>query len=143
MDSGISEHWHRLSSIRLMAPTCWSSGSSTVPGVLLYNRELGNILRLSQSGYTPVIQIQVPGGSRERREVIVPQRSYIPYHRQNYFDQFTPENPITFSNRSGQEGIALTDVMNEYFDHLLGRDDPMFPNYKGPTISLRLEVSPT
>ena len=141
MDSGISKPWHRLSSIRLMAPTRRSSGSSAVSGVSLYNGGSGNILRLFQSGYTPAIQIQLPGGSRERREVMVPQRPYTPHHRQNYFDQFTPENPITFSNRSGQEGIALTDVMSENFDHLLGRDDPMFPNHVGPTISLRLEVS--
>ena len=83
------------------------------------------------------------GNSGGRREVIVvPQRSYVPHHRQNYLEQFNPETPITFTGRSGREGIALTDVMNEYFDNLMGRDDPMFANYTGPAISLRLEVSP-
>ena len=73
---------------------------------------------------------------------MVPQRSYVPHHRQNYFDQFNPDGPILFSGRSGREGIALPDVMSENFDHLAGRDDPMFANYAGPAISLRLEVSP-
>jgi hypothetical protein len=73
---------------------------------------------------------------------MVTQRPYVPHHRQNYFDQFTPEGPITFLSRTGRDGIALTDVLNENFDHLIGRDDPMFPNYAGPAISLRLEVSP-
>ena len=86
---------------------------------------------------------QMPGNPRGRREVTVPQRSYVPHHRQNYFDQFIPENPITFHSRTGGDGIALVDVMNENFDHLIGRDDPMFANYTGPAISLRLEVSPT
>ena len=81
--------------------------------------------------------------SRGRRERAVPQRPYIPHHRQNYFDQFIAESPITFSIRSGRDGIALTDVMNETFDYLIGRDDPMFANYQGPAISLRLEVSST
>jgi len=86
-------------------------------------------------------QIQMPNNSRGRSEVLVPQRSYVPHHRQNYFDQFSPENPITFTSRAGGVGIALTDVMNENFDLLVGRDDPMFANYTGPAISLRLEVS--
>ena len=81
--------------------------------------------------------------ARGRREIDVPQRPYIPHHRQNYFDHFAAENPITFPSRSGRGGIALTDVLNENFDHLVGRDDPMFANYVGPAISLRLEVSST
>ena len=85
----------------------------------------------------------VQSNSRGRRESAVPQRPYVPHHRQNYFDQFIAENPITFSSRSGRDGIALADVMNDNFDHLIGRDDPMFPNYQGPAISLRLEVSST
>ena len=47
-----------------------------------------------------------------------------------------------FLIRSGRNGIAFTDVLNENFDHLVGRDDPMFANYTGPAVSLRLEVSP-
>ena len=85
--------------------------------------------------------IQVQSNSRGRRESPVPQRPYVPHHRQNYFDQFIAENPITFPSRTGRDGIALTDVMNENFDYLMGRDDPMFANYPGPAISLRLEVS--
>ena len=84
----------------------------------------------------------MPGNGGRRREVVVPQRPYVPHHRQNYFDQFNPEGPITFHSRSGQDGIALTDVLNGNFDYLVGRDDPMFPNYAGPAVSLRLEVSP-
>lgn len=87
--------------------------------------------------------IQTQGNNRGRREGMVPQRSYVPHHRQNYFDQFIPEDPITFFNRSGREGISLIDVMCGKFDYLIGRDDLMFPNYTGPAISLRLEVSPT
>jgi len=85
-------------------------------------------------------QIYAPSNSRVRREVPVPQRSYVPHHRQNYFDQFIADTPITFFSHSGREGIALTDVLNESFDHLVGRDDPMFASYMGPAISLRLEV---
>lgn len=81
--------------------------------------------------------------NRVRREVVVPQRPYVPHHRQSYFDQFIPENPITFPRRSGRVGITLADVMSENFDDLVGRDDPMFANYTGPAISLRLEVRPT
>ena len=94
---------------------------------------------LFQLGSTSVTQIR--SNSRTGREVDVPQRPYIPHHRQNYFDQFIAENPITFCTRSGRQGIAITDVMSENFDHLWGRDDPMFANYTGPAISLRLEVS--
>ena len=78
-----------------------------------------------------------------RRESTVPQRPYVPHYRQNYFDQFIAENPITFPSRSGRDGIAFTDILNENFDDLIGRDDPMFPNYQGPAISLRLEVNST
>lgn len=88
-------------------------------------------------------QIHTLSNSRGRREVTVPQRPYVPHHRQNYFDQFNPEHPITFPSRSGRDGIALSDVLGENFDHLVGRDDPMFANYTGPAISLRLEVRPT
>ena len=106
--------------------------------------ESDNILRLFQHGSTSMAQIHAPSNNRERREVVVPQRPYTPHHRQNYFDQFIPENPITFPSRSsGREGIALADVTSENFDHLVGRDDPMFANYTGPAISLRLEVSST
>jgi hypothetical protein len=72
---------------------------------------------------------------------MLPQRPYIPHHRQNYFDQFTPEGDITFLKTTGGDGIALVDAMNESFDSLIGRDDPMFAGYAGPAISLRLEVS--
>ena len=99
------------------------------------------MLRLFQHGSTSMTQIQIPSNSRGRHEVNIPQRSYVPHHRQNYFDQFLPEHPITFLSRAGGVGIALTDVLNENFDHLIGRDDPMFANYTGPAISLRLEVS--
>lgn len=78
---------------------------------------------------------------RERSQVVVPQRSYVPHHRQNYLDQFIPENPITFPHRYGGDGIALTDALSENFDNIVGRDDAMFANYPGPAISLRLEVS--
>jgi hypothetical protein len=86
-------------------------------------------------------QIQHPSNNRGRKQVAVPQRSYVPHHRQNYFDQFTPDSPITFPLRHGGDGIALTDVLSENFDFLVGRDDSMFPTYAGPAISLRLEVS--
>ena len=86
---------------------------------------------------------QVQSNSRGRREIEVPQRPYVPHHRQNYYDQFIAENPIAFPSRTGRDGIALTDVINESFDYLIGRDDPMFANYTGPAISLRLEVSST
>lgn len=85
-------------------------------------------------------RIHTSSNSRVRREVVVPQRPYVPHHRQNYFDLFIPEAPITFPRRSGGEGIALTDVLSDNFDLLLGRDDPMFVNYPGPAISLRIEV---
>lgn len=94
---------------------------------------------LFQHGSTSVTQIR--SNSRVGREVDVPQRPYVPHHRQNYFDQFIPENPITFPTRSGRQGIAITDITSENFDHLLGRDDPMFANYPGPAISVRIEVS--
>jgi hypothetical protein len=94
---------------------------------------------LFQHGSTSVTQIR--NNSRVGREVDVPQRPYVPHHRQNYFDQFIPENPITFPTRSGRQGITLADVMGENFDNLWGRDDPMFASYTGPAISLRLEVS--
>lgn len=116
-----------------------SFSSSDILGTFLCSRGLGNILRSSQHIPTPVTQIQMPGSSR-RREVIIPQRSYIPHHRQNYSGQFSPENPITFRSRSGREGITFTDILSENFDHLMGRDDPMFVNYMGPAVSLRLEV---
>lgn len=86
-------------------------------------------------------QIQHPNNNRGRNQVPVPQRSYVPHHRQNYFDQFSPDAPITFPSRYGGDGIALTDVLSENFDSLFGRDDPMFANYPGPAISLRLEVA--
>jgi len=125
-----------------MASTPHRSLAASDPfGTLLRYRELSGMLRLFQRGSTPMIQIQMPGNNRGHREVMVPQRPYVPHHRQNYFDQFIPENPIVFPIRSGRDGIALTDVMNENFDHLIGRDDPMFANYTGPAISLRLEVS--
>ena len=110
--------------------------------MFLHHREPDDILRLFQHGSTSTTQIQMPSDSQGQRGVMVPQRPYIPHHRQNYFDQFIPENPITFPSRSGRRGIALADVMNENFVHLIGGDDPMFVNYTGPAISLRLEVSP-
>ena len=72
---------------------------------------------------------------------MLPQRPYVPHHRQNYFDQFNPEGPITFPKTTGGDGITLMDAMNENFDSLIGRDDPMFASYVGPAISLRLEVN--
>ena len=71
---------------------------------------------------------------------MVPQRPYVPHHRQNYLEQFFPEGAITFPQRTGMDGIPLIDAMNENFDNLIGRDDAMFANYAGPAISLRLEV---
>lgn len=117
-----------------------SFGPPNVFGMFLRHREPGGILRLFQHGSMSMTQMHTPSNNRSRREVEVPQRPYIPHHRQNYLDQFIPEHPITFSSRSGREGIALNDVMNDNFDHLAGRDDPMFANYAGPAISLRLEV---
>jgi len=70
---------------------------------------------------------------------MLPQRPYVPHHRQNYFDQFNPEGPITFPKTTGGDGIALMDAMNENFDSLMGRDEPMFASYAGPAITLRLE----
>lgn len=119
-----------------------SFGPSNVFGTSLRHREPGGILRLFQHGSTSMTQIHTPSNNRSRYEVDVPQRPYVPHHRQNYFDQFIPEHPITFSSRSGREGIALNDVMNDNFD-LAGKDDPMFANYTGPAISLRLEVRST
>ena len=46
-----------------------------------------------------------------------------------------------FPLRSGGEGISLDNALAENFDHLIGRDDPMFENYTAPAISLHLEVS--
>ena len=85
-------------------------------------------------------QAQHPGNIRGSNQIVVPQRPYVPHHRQNYYEQFNPENPITFLPRYGGDGITLADVLSESFDFLVGRDDPMFANYAGPAISLRLEV---
>ena len=103
--------------------------------------KLGNILRLFQYGSMSMSQAQHPINNRGRGEIMLPQRSYVPHHRQNYFDQFNPEDPITFHKTTGGDGIALMDAMNENFDRLTGRDDPMFASYVGPAISLRLEVN--
>ena len=65
----------------------------------------------------------------------------VPQGRQNDFGQFIPEAPIMFPLRSGGEGMSLDDALAENFDHLIGRDDPMFENYTAPAISLHLEVS--
>jgi len=94
---------------------------------------------LISHGSTSMNQIQHPSNIRGQSQVVVPQRPYVPHHRQNYFDQFIPENPITFPRRHGGDGIPFTDVLSENFDCLVGRDDPMFANYTGPAISLRLE----
>lgn len=55
-------------------------------------------------------------------------------------DQFIPESPITFHRQLGGSGIELTEVLDDNLDDLVGRDDPMFSNYTGLSISLRLEV---
>lgn len=105
------------------------------------SRRLGSRLRLFQHGSASMSQIQHPINNRRRTQIAVPQRPYVPHHRQNYFDQFIPEAPITFPLRSGGEGMSLDDALAENFDYLIGRDDPMFANYTGPAISIRLEVS--
>jgi hypothetical protein len=102
---------------------------------------LSSTLRLFQHGSASMSQIQHPSNNRRRTQIAVPQRAYVPHHRQNYFDQFIPETPITFPLRSGGEGMSLDDALAENFDYLVGRDDPMFANYTGPAISIRLEVS--
>jgi hypothetical protein len=101
------------------------------------------MLRPFQHGSASMTQVYMPNNSRRRREVMVPQRQYVPHHRQNYFDHFAPESDITFPSRTGPDGIPLADVLNDNFDNLVGRDDPMFAGYVGPAISLRLEVSST
>lgn len=83
---------------------------------------------------------QIQHVTDNRSQVPLPQRPYVPHHRQNYFDHFIPENPITFLRHSGVDGITLKEALAENFDSLIGRDDPMFANYPGPAISLRLEV---
>ena len=55
-------------------------------------------------------------------------------------DQFIPESPITFHRQLGGSGIELTEVLDDNLDDLVGRNDPMFSNYTGLSISLRLEV---
>ena len=94
-------------------------------------------MRFFQYGSASVI----PSNISRRGQVRIPQRPYVPHHRQNYFDQFIPESLITFPRRYGGDGIALTDIMSENFEGLVGRDDPMFADYTGPAISLRIEVS--
>jgi len=54
-------------------------------------------------------------------------------------DRLIPESPITFHRQPGGSGIELTDVLDDSLDDLVGRDDPMFPNHTGLSISLRLE----
>lgn len=109
--------------------------------MLLHYKDLIDMLRLFQLGPTSTNWIQMPGNSRGQLEVVVPQRPYVPHHRHNYFNQFIPENPIVFPSCSGWDGIMLADAMNKNFDHLIGRHDPMFANYTGPAISLRLGVN--
>lgn len=68
------------------------------------------------------------------------QRQHSQLHDWNYRIQLGLDDPIIFSSNSGQNGISLADVMNENLDHLIGKDDPMFATYMGPTISLRILV---
>ena len=141
----------RLRSIYFMAsPTYQSTGPSSTHRAFSSSTSLGkspnhwtvsNELRSFQHGSASMVQTQHSRNTRGRSQVPVPQRPYVPHHRQNYFDQFIPEHPITFPRRYGGDGITLTDVVSENFDCIVGRDDPMFANYVGPAISLRLEVS--
>jgi len=80
------------------------------------------------------------GGNRGD-EIIVPQRPYVLHHQQNRSYQFPPEYPITFPSRAGGVGISLTDATDENFYHLIGSDDPMFADFAGSAIALRLEVN--
>lgn len=76
-------------------------------------------------------------------ESVVPQRPYPSRLRSFFFGPFVGENPIAFPGPSRRDGIALVEVMNENFDHLIGSDDVTFANNVGLAISLRLEVSST
>lgn len=81
-----------------------------------------------------------PSNSRERQEIRVPQRPYIP---RNQSDNFVPDCPITCTDSYGRDGIAFADVVtfNENFNDLIGKDGPMLANYAETVIALRLEVS--
>ncbi|KAF9642098.1 hypothetical protein BDM02DRAFT_3193922 [Thelephora ganbajun] len=74
--------------------------------------------------YSNPPMFSIPSNNSGQRQVMVPQ-----------------QNPIMSLRRSGEDRIALTDVMNEGLDHLIGRDDPMFLNYTGPAISPLPKVS--
>ena len=105
------------------------------------SRRLGSKLRLFQHGSASMSQIQHPINNRRRTQIAVPQRPYVPHHRQNYFDQSVSKAPITFPLHSEGGGISLDDALAENFDDLVGRDDPIFANDTGQPISLRIEVS--
>ena len=124
----------------MVSPTVRLFEPSNFLGTLLHHGKLGNMLRLSrrQTG----IMVQMSSNRSRRHGIIVPQRPYVPHHWQNYFDQFNQENPIAFPRHAGWVGIVSIGVVNENFDHSVGRDDPVFANHRGPAISLRLEASP-
>jgi hypothetical protein len=139
---GTAKHWWRIWWICLMAsPTYRPPNSSISPSKFPSHWKLGRTLRSFQHGSASMSWIQHPANNRRINQVALPQRSYIPHHRQNYFEQFIAENPITFARRPGGDGILLTEALSENFDCLVGRDDSMFANYTGPAISLRLEAS--
>lgn len=78
--------------------------------------------------------------NQTRGQIVIPQRPYLPHHRQSHLVNFISEDPVTFLQYTGVGGIPLMYAINKSFFGLIGRDDAMFANYAGPTISLRLEV---
>ena len=145
----------------VVPPTNRSSDSPAFHGIVSHDWRPGSKLRLFQHGSASVSQIHRPN-NKARRTLIVGSQPLpspittsfssvsvhrtagnepVPQGRQNDFDQFIPEAPIMFPLRSGGEGISLDNALAENFDHLIGRDDPMFENYTAPAISLHLEVS--
>jgi len=111
-----------------------SPGPSSFLGTFLRHTGQGNELKLIEPESTSMAQSRTD--RREQREVVIPQRTYVSHY------QFVTEDPITFPSCSGRDGITFTDIMNEDFSRLVGRDDSVFADYLYTSISLRFEVTP-
>lgn len=69
-------------------------------------------------------------------------RPHTTSDRRRYVEEVRLEAPIVFELQNPQQsGISLRDALTSRFMRLVGRDDLMFEQ-RGPSVSIRLEVSP-
>lgn len=107
-----------------------------------YSTRPRSTLRLSAtssnlSGSAVRTQNQLTYSEGERRQIMIPQDRYVPWYWHHRVEP-KPEDRATFRCLFGGDGIMLDDALRGNFEHLIGRDDPMFADYMGYSMNLRI-----